>query len=152
MPERRVCPGVDTAKLDAARCFNPCFIRGRHLWGHMVLVLGTSSLTVPGKAATSVAARTVGPLIVAWTGQREYGLAQIQEPQDVLKAVFGLVLITTLSAPGVFGVWQALRPTLVAQSLVEDTEVAMEREANVLLATCVAFGAWVVSECLDCGH
>lgn len=118
----------------------------------MVLMLGTTSLTVPATAATSAAARTIAPLLVAWTGQREYGLAQIQEPQDVLKAIFGLVLITTLSAPGLFGAWQALRPTLVARSLIEDTEVAIEREANVLLAMCVAFGAWVVSECLDCGH
>lgn len=91
-------------------------------------------------------------LLLAWTGAREYGLAQIQEPKDVLKAIFGLVLITTLSSPGVFGVWQALRPTLVLQNVVEDSEAAVERESKVVLAICVLFGAWVVSECLDCGH
>lgn len=96
--------------------------------------------------------RLSGSLAVAWTGAREYGLAQIQEPRDVLKAMLGLVLIGVISSPGVFGVWQAVRPTLVANKILDDSDEAIDAESNVLLFICASLAAYVVSECLDCGH
>lgn len=91
-------------------------------------------------------------LDLAWTGKRVYGLSQIQNVGDVGRAALGLVIITTLTSPGLFGAWQALRPQLVNRNIVPDTDEAIQREANVLLSIAVAFAAYVVSECLDCGH